>query len=46
MFWVSSRSRSRKWRLVALNAERKAEEDSGTIRWLRPDYQQPSFGEK
>ncbi|MEJ7776780.1 MAG: DNA methyltransferase [Sphingomicrobium sp.] len=31
-------------RLVALNAERKAEEEAGTIRWLRPDYQQPRFG--
>jgi hypothetical protein len=31
-------------RLVALNAERKAEEEAGTIRWLRPDYQAPRFG--
>ncbi len=31
-------------RLVALNATRKAEEDAGTVRWLRPDYQQPRFG--
>lgn len=31
-------------RLVALNAERKAEEETGTVRWLRPDYQQPRFG--
>ncbi|MFM9979233.1 MAG: hypothetical protein ACKVOP_14460 [Sphingomonadaceae bacterium] len=31
-------------RLVALNAERTAEERAGTIRWLRPDYQQPRFG--
>jgi hypothetical protein len=29
--------------LVALNAERKVEEDSGTIRWLRPDYQERRF---
>lgn len=29
-------------RLVALNAERAAEESSGQIRWLRPDYQHPS----
>jgi hypothetical protein len=29
-------------RLVALNAERAAEEAQGHIRWLRPDYQQPS----
>ena len=29
-------------RLVALNAERAAEEASGHIRWLRPDYQQPT----
>jgi hypothetical protein len=29
-------------RLVALNAERAAEESAGTIRWLRPDYQNPT----
>ena len=28
-------------RLVALNAERAKEEASGTIRWLRPEYQAP-----
>jgi len=28
-------------RLVALNAERAAEEAQGKIRWLRPDYQNP-----
>jgi ubiquitin len=28
-------------RLVALNAERAAEEAAGTVRWLRPDYQAP-----
>jgi len=28
-------------RLVALNHERAAEEKSGKIRWLRPDYQNP-----
>ncbi|MEO8411517.1 MAG: type IIL restriction-modification enzyme MmeI, partial [Propionivibrio sp.] len=28
-------------RLVALNAERAAEEAKGHIRWLRPDFQQP-----
>ncbi|MEY3898735.1 MAG: hypothetical protein RLZZ214_4257 [Verrucomicrobiota bacterium] len=28
-------------RLVALNAERAAEEKRGLIRWLRPDYQNP-----
>ncbi len=33
-------------RLVALNAERKAEEEAGTIRWLRPDYQTARFGNK
>ena len=33
-------------RLVALNHERAAEEKAGTIRWLRPDYQQPRFGRK
>jgi hypothetical protein len=31
-------------RLVALNAERKAEEAAGTVRWLRPDYQRARFG--
>ncbi len=31
-------------RLVALNASRAAEEKSGTVRWLRPDYQIPRFG--
>ena len=31
-------------RLVALNHERKAEEEAGTIRWLRPEYQRPRFG--
>ncbi|HAT09062.1 MAG TPA: hypothetical protein DCS97_00335 [Planctomycetes bacterium] len=31
-------------RLVALNAERAAEEAAGTIRWLRPDYQIPLLG--
>jgi hypothetical protein len=29
-------------RLVALNRERHAEEQSGTIRWLRPAYQHPT----
>lgn len=33
-------------RLVALNAERAAEERAGRIRWLRPDYQEPRFGPK
>jgi hypothetical protein len=28
-------------RLVALNAERAAEERRGLVRWLRPDFQQP-----
>ena len=31
-------------RLVALNAERHAEEKAGTVRWLRPDYQIPRAG--
>jgi hypothetical protein len=30
-------------RLVALNAERAAEEARGQVRWLRPDYQKPRF---
>lgn len=29
-------------RLVALNAERAAEERRGLVRWLRPDFQQPA----
>lgn len=33
-------------RLVALNAERAAEEKAGKVRWLRPDYQIPRFGAK
>ena len=28
-------------RLVALNAERRAEEDAGTVRYLRPEFQNP-----
>ncbi|MFL6765841.1 MAG: class I SAM-dependent DNA methyltransferase [Sphingomicrobium sp.] len=31
-------------RLVALNAERAAEEKAGKVRWLRPQYQVPRFG--
>lgn len=30
-------------RLVALNAERAAEEARGEVRWLRPDYQKARF---
>lgn len=30
-------------RLVALNADRAAEEAAGRVRWLRPDYQIPRF---
>jgi hypothetical protein len=29
---------------VALNAERRAEEARGHVRWLRPNYQIPKFG--
>lgn len=29
-------------RLVALNAERAAEEARGTVRWLRPEFQDPA----
>lgn len=29
--------------LVALNAERKAEEENGKVRWLRPEYQEKKF---
>jgi hypothetical protein len=29
------------WNLVALNAERSAEERRNVIRWLRPEFQQP-----
>ena len=31
-------------RLVALNAERAAEEQRGLIRWLRPDFQNSAAG--
>lgn len=31
-------------RLVALNAERAAEEERGLIRWLRPEFQNPAGG--
>jgi len=31
-------------RLVALNAERRAEEATGKVRWLRPEYQIPRYG--
>ncbi|MGX1790549.1 class I SAM-dependent DNA methyltransferase [Bosea sp. NPDC055332] len=30
--------------LVALNRDRTREEERGTARWLRPDYQRPRFG--
>lgn len=30
--------------LVALNRSRAREEERGTVRWLRPDYQRPRFG--
>ena len=33
-------------RLVALNRERAEEEQGGTVRWLRPDYQIPKLGHK
>lgn len=32
-------------RLVALNAERAAEEQRGLIRWLRPEFQVPASGQ-
>lgn len=32
-------------RLVALNAERAAEEAAGSVRWLRPNYQIPRFAQ-
>ncbi len=32
-------------RLVALNAERAAEEARGLIRWLRPEFQNPAAGQ-
>ena len=31
-------------RLVSLDAERRAEEKAGNVRWLRPDYQIPRLG--
>ncbi|MCB0808025.1 MAG: hypothetical protein KDB96_01995, partial [Flavobacteriales bacterium] len=33
-------------RLVALNAERAAEEAQGHVRWLRPEYQNPGASDK
>jgi hypothetical protein len=33
-------------RLVALHDERVAEEKAGTVRWLRPEYQIPRFGDQ
>ena len=33
-------------RLVALNIERREEERTGKVRWLRPDYQIPKLGHK
>ena len=33
-------------RLVALNREWAEEEQAGTVRWLRPDYQIPKLGHK
>lgn len=33
-------------RLVALNAERAAEEQQGLIRWLRPEFQNRASGQK
>lgn len=32
-------------RLVALNRQRLQEEGRGMVRWLRPDYQRPRFGD-
>ncbi|MGO4170682.1 class I SAM-dependent DNA methyltransferase [Bosea sp. TAF32] len=32
-------------RLVALNRQRLQEEARGMVRWLRPDYQRPRFGD-
>lgn len=32
-------------RLVALNAERAREEAAGHVRWLRPEFQAPRFGQ-
>jgi hypothetical protein len=31
-------------RLVTLNTERRAEEENGLVRWLRPEYQAPLLG--
>ena len=33
-------------RLVALNARRAAEEQAGTVRWLRPEFQNPALSKK
>ena len=32
-------------RLVELNSQRAAEEAQGKIRWLRPEYQDPNYGQ-
>lgn len=33
-------------RLITLHDERRAEEEAGQVRWLRPAYQAPRFGEE
>lgn len=33
-------------RLIALHDSRKAEESSGRVRWLRPQYQRPRFADR
>jgi hypothetical protein len=33
-------------RLVALDHERAAEEKTGKVRWLRPDYRKPRFAQR
>jgi hypothetical protein len=43
--WPESRSNILD-RLVALHDRRVEEERSGTVRWLRPDYQIPRFGKQ
>ncbi len=42
--WLESETaEERLGRLVALNAQRAAEEAKGEVRWLRPEYQKPRF---
>ena len=41
--WVEGADEAILERLVALNAERAAEEKAGLVRWLRPEFQAPDY---